>query len=266
MAKALIQFVILIAVFFTVWFLLGRINYVHNWHLEKLSARTEKQVGDAIIRTITQQEHEITNDSIQIVLNKIKDTLCQDDTALAATIKLHLIESSEVNAFSLPGNHIIVNAALVRECDSAGQLAGVLAHELAHIRLHHVMKKLGNDIGITLILSASGGNASVIQSIIRTMSSTAFERRMETQADDSAIVYLCRAGIDPNGLPDILEKMAESKVAPPEWISTHPDTQKRVEEMRKKIGKDGDYTHKPLTGNEWELLKDACTPDNTSGY
>ena len=268
MGKAIIQFAVLAALFCSTWFILGRVDYMKKLHLEKMSERTEKKIGDLIMKSIKAQHKVVENDSLTTLLDKIKMELCED-TAQAKTIHIHIVESDEVNAFSLPGNNIIVNTSLIEHCDSSSELAGVLAHELAHIRLHHVMKKLSDDIGITLLLAvASNGNAQIIREIISKLSSTAFERRLETEADDQAITYLENAKIDPSGLPDFLHKLSEIKGdAPgqPEWISTHPDTEKRVKALRATIGvKKGKY-HQPLSKKEWHYMQENGTGEE-GGY
>ena len=261
MGKATYQFLVLAALFFATWFLLGRVNYVKRLHLEQINEKTEKKIGDLIIKTVYAQQTVIENDSLSSLMDKLKTNLCGDSTE-ASKIRIIVVDAAEVNAFSLPGNNIVVNNALIAHCDSPAQLAGVLAHELAHLRLHHVMKKLGNEIGISILLAvASNGNAQVIREIIRKLSSTAFEREMESDADDAALTYLEKAHIDPAGLPDFLEKLAELKAdvhGAPEWISTHPDIQKRIRTLRSKIqDHKGSYVN-VLTEEEWIYLKDNC--------
>ena len=262
MGKVFLQFLVLLAMFFATWFLLGRVDYMKKLHLGKMSEKTEKKIGDLIIKSVRDREKVIENDSLTTLLNKIKTDLC-DDTAMARKIQIHIVENDEVNAFSLPGNNIIVHSALIEHCDSSSELAGVLAHEMAHIRLHHVMKKLGDQIGITLLLTvASNGNGEIIREIITKLSTTAFERKLESQADVQAITYLEKARIDPAGLPDFLEKLSDLKdevAGQPEWISTHPDTEKRVKALREQIGDTKTHYKQPLSKAEWRYMKENGT-------
>jgi predicted Zn-dependent protease len=262
MNKVILQLLVLVGLFFTTWFLLDRIDYVHRLHLDKLNEKTERKIGDLIARNIQGQRTTIQNDSLDDLLNKVKVRLCADSNE-AAGIRIFLVESKNINAFSLPGSIIIVNTSLIGLCDSSSELAGVLAHELAHIRLHHVTKKLSREFGITILLStATNGNSEILRQIVGKLSSTAFERQMERDADDSAIVYLKRAGISQAGLPDFLDRLdknVSNTSSTPEWISTHPDTDKRVKDLRQQISANPATGKQPLTNAEWDFLKDNCT-------
>lgn len=89
-----------------------------------------------------------------------------------------------MNAFSLPDGHLIVFSGLILNSDSPEELAGVVGHELAHIELNHVMKKLVKEVGLSTLISLITGNSGsdMIKETAKTLSLTAFDRNLEKDA------------------------------------------------------------------------------------
>ncbi|MFI5196404.1 MAG: M48 family metallopeptidase [Chitinophagales bacterium] len=248
--------------FLTVWFGFSSIDYVKHFHLNGLSKRTEKKIGKVIMDGIKKSNKEIETDSVVQVMDEIKTCLCTGNAIDPDEIHLHLIESDDVNAFALPGNHIVVYTGLINQCDSVTELCGVLSHEIAHLQLNHVMKRLINEIGIGVLATiATNGNSQVVSQIIKTLSSTAFERKQESEADAKGVEFLKHARINPRGFSDFMFKIADSKPGTPSrlaWLSTHPDSKERAETILSLI----DTTHtsyKPVMSNaSWQTLKNAA--------
>ena len=265
MGKALMQFSILVAVFLAVWFGLSHIDYVKRFHLVGLSKKTEKKIGELIMDGVKKDNREIETDSAVAVLDQVKERLCKENGIDSDDIHLHLIHSNIVNAFALPGNHIVIYTGLVKECDSASELCGVISHEMGHLVLNHVMKRVLNEVGIGVLATiATNGNSAAVAQIIKTLSSTAFERKQESEADAQGVKFLEKARINPRGFSDFMLKMANKSGMPRQlvWLSTHPDSKERAETILSLIS----ATHQPykpiLTDNSWDALKNAAGGDN----
>jgi beta-barrel assembly-enhancing protease len=262
MGRIFIRSLVVITIFFSIWFLLGRIDYVKHLHLENLGAKTEKKVGDAIMQQVRTTNDEITSDSVSKALDDICYRLCSANNINPDTVHLHLIHSSQINAFALPGNHIVIYTGLINQCDSASELCGVLSHELAHLQLHHVSKRIANEIGISVMATvATNGNAGVVHAIIKMLSSSAYERSQESEADMQGVKYLKQAGISPKGFADIMFKIADQHIGASEnmeWLSSHPDSKKRAFAILSEV----DSTHPPykpvLDDQTWGALKNAA--------
>ena len=157
--------------------------------------------------------------------------LCRANGMDRSKIKLHVVQDDEVNAFACPGNHLVVYTALIDSCRSAEELCGVLAHELAHIERGHVMQKLIKEMGLAALTGLVGGNAgaATMAELMRVLSSTAYDRSLESEADDLAVTYLLQAGINPRPFGEFLFRLSEEEELPSlaEWVSTHPDSGKR---------------------------------------
>lgn len=260
MNKAFLQFSVLLIAFAAMWFGLSRINFVKNMHLDNLGKRAEKKLGDLVMESIEAQDDIVGADSAANVLNKIKEKLLANNPDIPKDIQIHLVENDEINAFALPGNHIVVYTALIKHCDSVEELCGVLSHEMAHITLHHISKKLAAELGAGTISAATGGNTVVISKILKILSSTAFDRSQESDADAQGERYLESAHINPHGISSFMMKIAEIHKDEPEaleWISTHPDSRKRAEALEKMIGKQQKSYDTVLDAKDWMTLKHA---------
>ncbi len=266
MKKVFFQFLVLVILFLTLFGGLSSIDFMKYWHLQSINRRTEDKIGQLVIDGIKKSNKEINNDSVQVVLNTIKSRICIANSISPADIAIHLVRSDEVNAFAIPGHHIIIYTGLIDRCDSVSELCGVIGHEMGHIQLNHVMKRLLNELGIGLLAAvASNGNSAVIGQIIKILSSTAFARKQESEADKISVRYLEQAHINPKGFANIMLKLADMHAGIPkemEWISTHPDSKKRADTILSIIHADQSNYTPVLTGSEWLVLKNTAN----SGY
>lgn len=263
MGKAIYQLSVIVLVFFALWFGLSQIDYVKKFHLNELSKKTEKKLGDVLMETIGDEDEKIDNDTTQVILNKLKERICISNGIKPNEINIHLVLSNNINAFALPGNNLIIYSNLIQNCDSASELCGVMAHEIGHMQLNHVMKRLAGEIGITLLASvATNGNSQVASRIIRTLSTSAFEREQESEADRFAVMSLQKANIDPRGFSGFMLKLAESNTGIPEqleWISSHPDSKKRADAILHQYMTRTSGFRSPVSEKEWATLKRITT-------
>ncbi|MBT1712094.1 M48 family metallopeptidase [Fulvivirgaceae bacterium PWU5] len=258
MEKVLIQFVVLIISFFGLWFLLSRIEFVDRDQVDKFAAESEQKLGEVILESITLTNEEVNNKKLKAVLDSIKTRLCEGKQLDCSKIKLHLVRNSEVNAFALPDDHLVVFTGLLEYAESPEEVAGVMAHEIGHIEKDHVMKKLTKDIGLSMLFSIAGGDAGgkIARETAKTLSSSAFDRDKESEADAFAVEVLAAADIDPQPLSDFFFRLARKHDMPEElvWISTHPDTDERAGEIIK-LKKNYTLSPRPILGTDWKEIQ-----------
>jgi beta-barrel assembly-enhancing protease len=260
MKKALLQFTFLVLFFFGMWKGLSLIPWVKTLHVKQLSDKTQQKFGEAIMSAYHLDKVETDNDSAVHIMNEIKQRLCDANAIDTSAIHLHIFQDEVINAFALPGGHIIVNTGLIKHCDNADMLAGVLAHEIAHIRNNHLAEKMTKEIGISAIIMASGGseNAGIVKSILKMLVSTHFDREQETDADNTAIIYLEHAEITPKEMASLFKKIAAKEKNMPEalkWINTHPYSLERADNILKKYNRQIAYTH-CIDDMQWAYLQD----------
>ena len=136
MAKALVQLALLAGGFFALWFGLSAVPFTRLLRVEELSRENEHRIGTYLVEAFKRGAREIESDSGRALPAAIKKRICEASAIADSSVTLHIVESSEVNAFSLPDRHLIINTGLIVYCASADELAGVIAHEIAHILLH----------------------------------------------------------------------------------------------------------------------------------
>ena len=159
----------------------------------------------------------------------------------------YIVDSKEVNAFAVPGGFIYVNRGLIERTQRMDQLAGVLGHEIGHVVRRHSIKQMqqqqGANIGVTL--------ACILTRICDTQASQAaiqvggtalfakFSRSDEAEADAEGIKNVVRAGISPNGIPEMFEILIAERQSNPSavegWFSTHPLEEDRIAATRTQI-------------------------------
>lgn len=125
---------------------------------------------------------------------------------------------------------------MIRYCRSPEELSGVLAHEIGHIEHGDIMKRLRKEVGLSMLAALAGGeaNGEIARETARLLSSTAFDRQLESEADASAVHMMAKADIDPGAFADVLFRLSQEKNDIPkrfEWISTHPNSQDRCAEI-----------------------------------
>lgn len=162
--------------------------------------------------------------------------------------RIRIIRNDKIqNAVCLPGGFIYVYSGLIKYLDSEDQMAGVLAHEIAHADLRHGTEQLTKQYGIGLLISvATGGNPDMITQIVGNLVSLGFSRHDEAEADQKSVDYLYATAYDARGTARFFEKLIKEENRggePPEFISTHPNSEHRVKKItdywKQKGGKEG---------------------------
>lgn len=227
--KFIRQLLVSLLVFAAMLFAFSRIDWMEVFKLRR--SIIEKKLDSVHWELFTPSGTLVGNKMLTAPLDSLLSILCQANGMKRDKVTLYLIRSDEVNAHACPGNRLLVHTALIESCRNAEELCGVLAHELAHIQCGHIMQKLAKEMGTTAMVALIGGNSGTeaLAEIMRILSSTAYDRTLEREADRLAVRYLLCAGIDPRPFGEFLERLAEEENRPSltEWISTHPNSKER---------------------------------------
>lgn len=234
MNKILSQAVILVALFFATWFIFSQIDWMTILKVEKLTNKTEEKLGDLFWDSISRFDKEVKNEKITAALDSLLSKICVSNNIDKEQIKMHIVNNDEINAFALPGKHLVIFSGLIISCDNEEELSGVICHELAHIELNHVMKKLIKEVGLSVLISMASGNSgsNIAIKTSKLLSSSAYDRRLEEDADIKAVDYLINSNINPDGFAGFLYKLADNESITNQyltWVSTHPELKKRAE-------------------------------------
>src|SRR5947209_14013412 len=167
--------------------------------------------------------------------------------------QLRVVNASDINAFSLPGGYMYVNRGLIEAARSEPELAGVLAHEMAHVGLRHgthqASKAYMTQAGIGILggLLGRGGNPSQVFQVIGGLGLNAlflkFSRDMEYQADTVGAQIMARSGYDPRAMADFFQVLRNEQRSNPsrlaQFFSDHPapaDREARIRQEAQRIG------------------------------
>lgn len=259
--KTLLQGLAIVALFFATYFVTMQFDWMKIFKVEKITSQTEKKLGKLYF-DIFKNQHTINKDSfVNKCVDSMVNKICIDNNIDAKTLKVYVLNSSDINAFAMPDRQLVIFSNLIKSADKQEELIGVISHEIAHIELNHVMNKLVKEVGLSVVLSMTSGGAGseTIRQSAKVLSSTAFDRKIEKQADIQAVKYMQKANINPAPFADFLFKMSLEKESDASkyltWLSTHPDSKDRstyILEQAKKT----DTQYKPVISNtSWEELK-----------
>ena len=194
---------------------------------------SEVRLGRQIAAQVERDAKFVDDPIITEYVNRVgQNIVLHSDAKVPFTIKV--IDSDEVNAFALPGGFFFVNKGLVLAADNEAELAGVMAHEIAHVAARHAVeneaKMRAIDIGLLAgILLGGGVIGNVLYNaggLIEGLSFLKFTRGAEEEADKLGVQYMWAAGYDPNAMATMFEKLeAKNKKKPgtlARLFATHP--------------------------------------------
>lgn len=187
-------------------------------------------------------------------LNRYMNVLGDSIARIADTRNLdwsfYIVDSPDVNAFAVPGGFIYMNRGLLERATSLSQVAGVLGHEIGHVTQRHSVQQMqkaqGTNIGLVgmciflpSVCASQTGSAAISLGANAAMAS--FSRADEDEADEVAIGYMVRAGIDPTGVPEMFQILLNERKTKPDgldtWFRSHPLEESRIEAGRSRIAK-----------------------------
>ncbi|WP_294121224.1 M48 family metallopeptidase [Sphingomonas sp.] len=157
-------------------------------------------------------------------LNAIVDRL--DPQARKDGFTVELIELDEANAAALPGGRMVVLSGLFDDIKNPDALAGIVAHEIAHVRRRHVAAAMVRQLGLGTVVTLLGGGA--VASNAGGLLSLKFSRTAEAEADSDAIAMLRHAGIDPRPTASAFDEFRKQEGDWPEWLGDHPASAARA--------------------------------------
>jgi predicted Zn-dependent protease len=215
--------------------------------LNLYSLEKEIALGKQFAQEIERSAKLVDDPVVVEYVNRVGQNLVRNsDARVPFTIKV--IDSDEINAFALPGGFFYVNSGLVMRADEEAELAGVMAHEIAHVTARHATKnatkaELTQLALIPAIIFLPGGWAGygIYQGLnfVIPLQFLKFSRNAEREADYLGLQYMYKAGYDPNAHVSFFEKIqAEERRRPgsiPKVFSTHPPTPERIQNTQREI-------------------------------
>lgn len=230
------------------------------------SKEKEMAIGRQLAMEVEQQSKLVDDPVITEYVNRVgQNIVLHSDAKVPFTIKV--IDSDEVNAFALPGGFFFVNKGLLLAADSESELAGVMAHEIAHVCARHAMENQGKGAFMNYAALAGmifGGPivSTVLQNgggILTGLASLKFSRGSEQEADRLGVQYLYASGYDPLGMSTMFEKLASQNKKKPGTIAklfaTHPESLDRRDTSVQLVSRFPEKEEYVISTSEFQRVK-----------
>ncbi len=238
---------------------------INKGSLNFYSVEKEASIGRQLAAELEQKAKLVTDPAVTEYINRIgQNIVLRSDARIPFTIKV--IDSPDINAFALPGGFLYVNTGLILAADSEAELAGVMAHEIAHVNARHGVEQatkgtLFQYLSIPLLFV--GGVPGLIMqnaaNILIPMGYLKFSRGAEEEADRLGLQYLWASGYDPHHMLTFFEKLQAGEKKKPgtltKLFSTHPTTGKRVEKSRTLLATFPERDEYLVSTSEFETIK-----------
>ncbi|HYP28011.1 MAG TPA: M48 family metallopeptidase [Blastocatellia bacterium] len=248
----------------------GGINF---YSLEK-----EMKIGRQMAAEIDSKAKFITDPMITEYVNRVgQNIVLRSDATIPFTIKI--IDAPDVNAFALPGGFLYVNSGLLLAADNEAEIAGVMAHEIAHVTARHGVEQASKGtlfqyLSIPLIF-IGGPVGMIVQNaanILVPMTFLKFSRGAEEEADRLGLQYMWAAGYDPTAMLSFFEKLKAKEKKEPGTLakifSTHPTTGNRIGKARGLLERFPDREEYTISTSEFSGVKQrllSLTNQNSLG-
>ena len=220
-----------------------------------ISTDREAEIGRRVAHRVTRELSLVADEPMQQRVREIGQRIVAVCDRQELVYSFAVVEEEDVNAFSLPGGYVFINEGLIKETANDDELAGVIAHEVAHIAARHAVKRYEGGLGLQIAqlatLAARQGEAARGLSIAARAARLAYARQDELEADRLAVTYVTAAGFDPKGILTFLEKLQgvherETHYLPrgvtrPQYAMTHPFVPERIREVKEALYGVADY-------------------------
>jgi predicted Zn-dependent protease len=223
---------------------------------EEINPEQEYYIGRAVAANILGAYKLYTgNQSLTAYLNNICAAITINSPRPDVYNGYHvaLLDNNEINAFATSGGHIFVTRGLINAAKSEDAIAGVIAHEVAHIQLQHSIKAIKNSRITQAVLvtgtSAAGAAAGMdvkqltdvmnesVGEIVQTLVNNGYSQAQEFEADNTAMSLMAGAGYNPSGLIEMLRSLSSVQTSGAGFGKTHPSPAQRITNAEKSVGK-----------------------------
>ncbi|HAG93472.1 MAG TPA: peptidase M48 [Gammaproteobacteria bacterium] len=240
-----------------------------------IPAEWETSLGETVFEQYTLGQEFLEQEDTDQLLTPLVQPLLDNIETDRYQYRFHISRDEQVNAFALPGGYIVIKSGLILKADSAAEMLGVVAHEIAHVTEQHSVRNIMGTAGVYLTVNAMLGDMSGLMAVVADAApfliNQSYSRGFESDADEKGLALLHRAAINPVGLVTFFEKLraleqekmqeiagednSETVESTLQFLSTHPATDERIENLRQRIDALPHQRERDLQ-NEFDALKE----------
>lgn len=215
------------------WFSLPRLL---DYAVGKIEVEKEVKLGNLFYKQMAPQLNidSVASQRLQTFANRLQ-------LKGGYPYQLHVVHGDEVNAFAMPGGHIVVYDALLKQIDSKEELAALLGHESAHVHRRHTLRQMARQGTLLMTALLIFPNSDMAAYMSRELMSLKFSRDFEREADAEALAFLQQQGLNQQGFVQLMQRLqkvndqlGDSDLT--EYLTTHPSPESRIEAAQEIIG------------------------------
>ncbi|MBI1343233.1 MAG: M48 family metalloprotease [Terrimonas sp.] len=198
----------------------------------KVPVSYEQQMGDGMFNAL-QPAFDIDEEKTLLINDFFQEMHIPSEYDVHITV----VKEETANAFAFPGGHIVVFDKIIKDMDHYEELAALLAHEFIHVNERHATRSIFRQLGSSMFLSVLFGNGSSLVNLAiqqaNNLKGLDYSRKLEKEADLQGLKIICDRKMDGNGFVELFRLLQKEvntagEPASAEWISSHPDLQKRI--------------------------------------
>jgi len=207
--------------------------------VDRIPVEWEQKLGESAYKDFLAHQEVVKEGIARSAVEEITHRLVEQIPNNPYKFEVTVVKSDVVNAFALPGGHIVVFTGLMKKADSGEEVAGVMGHELNHVLQRHGLERIVKQLGLVAVVSIVLGNHQGLGGMMKQLGvellTLKFGREQETEADMTGLQLLHRAKIDPSGMIRFFEELSEKDEGRTEWLSTHPMSSARAERLKAEL-------------------------------
>ncbi|HEY1066033.1 MAG TPA: M48 family metallopeptidase [Pirellulales bacterium] len=230
--------------------------------VDALPTSVDERIGDAALPAVDRFGARLDEPALSATPEEIIKRLAPH-APLQFPFTIEVVDSLEANAFALPGGRMFVCRGMLEQAQSADELAGVLAHEMAHVTqrhtLHRIGRSVGGVVGFELLIGDVAGIVAMGAELLNHASLHSHTRQAEMEADLVGADILYAAGVDPLAVIKLAERFHQQQAAAghvPDWFDDHPDFPTRIAAIKARVATMPPKQFAPLDV-DWAGMKKA---------
>lgn len=226
--------------------------------VDRIPVEWEQKLGEAAYRDFLAHQDVMKEGQAVMAVQEMTQRLTQQIPDNPYKFEVTVVKSDVVNAFALPGGHVVVFTGLMKKAETGEEVAGVLGHELNHVLQRHGLERIVKNLGLMTVVAIVVGDQQGLVGLMRQVGvellTLKFGRAQETEADLTGLQLLYKAKIDPAGMITFFQRLSEKDEGRVELLSTHPMSTGRAERLKEEMSKLPKHVSEPFTF-DWTAIR-----------